>query len=220
MFKQPGSLSKATGFRSRGDINTEGSIMRSVRGFWAGLVILLALPIAIFYQLLFGNGAEIVILVLLAVGSLLLALAVFDFDRVPKWITWIACLGAVAEGTIFLLQGLSHLIQDAAFTQLVYQGLGQSERVFMDLIIFWCVALWLADSWGKTRLLGLIALVSVISLEVYLYYMSFVNGSIYATAPGLRLLYLLLFLWLLLESSKKIAPMYSLGSSIQQKEPR
>jgi hypothetical protein len=193
--------------------------MRSQRGFIAALVLLLALPITVLYEMLFGSGADTVVHVALATGALLLALAVFDFSKVAKWITWLGCLAAGVEGTIFLLQGVSHLIQNTAFTTLVYQGFGQwPERLFMDFVIVWLIALWLTDSQGKTRLIGLFALVSVVGLEVYSYYLSYLGSSITTQAPGLKLLYLLPFVWLLLESSKKISPIDSINPSIQSKE--
>jgi hypothetical protein len=193
--------------------------MKSRRGFLAALALLLALPITVLYQILFGNGADVVIHGVLAIGAFSLAVAVFDFGRVAKSITWMASLAAIAEGTIFLLQGLSHLIPSAAFTDFVYQGLGQwPERLLMDLIIFWLVALWFTDSQDRTRFLGLITLVSVVGLEVYSYYLSAVDSSINTVAPALKLVYLLPFVWLLLESNKKISPVRSLNLSIQQKE--
>jgi hypothetical protein len=193
--------------------------MRSQLGFSAALVLLLALPITVLYQILVGAGADTVVHVILGTGSLLLAASVFDFDKMAKWITWLGCLAAAAEGTIFLLQGVSHLIQNTAFTELVYQGLGQwPERLFMDLIIFWMAALWFTDSRGKAQMIGLIALVSVVGLEVYSYYLSYTGSSINTVAPALKLLYLLPFVWLLLESNKKISPVLSLSVSIQHKE--
>jgi hypothetical protein len=194
--------------------------MRSKHGFLAALVLLLALPITVLYQVVVGAGADAVVHVMLATGSLLLAVSVFDFNKMADWITRLGCLAAAAEGTIFLLQGVSHLVQSAAFTELVYQRLGQwPERLFMDLIIFWLLALWLTDSWGKTRLLGLITLVSVVGLEVYSYYLFAVDSSVNTAAPALKLLYLLPFVWLLLESHKRIGPVRSLSNlTIQQKE--
>ena len=193
--------------------------MRSQRGFLAAIVLVLALPITVLYQILVGAGADTVVHVLLATGSLLLAVSVFDFNKMAKWITWLGCLAAAAEGTIFLLQGMSHLIQNAAFTDFVYQRLGQwPERLFMDVVIVWLIALWLTDSWGKTRLIGLIALVSAVSLEVYSYYLLYTGNSINTAAPALKLLYLLPFVWLLFESNKKISTAHSLNVSLQYEE--
>lgn len=193
--------------------------MRSRTGFFAAMVLLLALPVTVLYQMLFGNGADTVVHVVLGLGSLLLASAVFDFTKVAKRITWTASFAAAAEGTIFLLQGLSHLIQNAEFSDFVYQRLGQwPERLFMDLILFWCVALWLTEGESKTRLVGLFALIGAVGLEAYSYILSYLGSSINTAAPGLKLLYLLPFVWLLLESSKKISPVHSLKLSVQQKE--
>lgn len=47
--------------------------MRSQRGFLAALVLFLALPITVLYQILVGGGADTVVHVMLATGSLLLA---------------------------------------------------------------------------------------------------------------------------------------------------
>ena len=145
-------------------------------------------------------------------------MAVFDFDRLPKSITWIGCLAAAAEGTIFHLQEVSHLIQNPAFTDLVYQRLGQwPERLFMDLIIVWWVGLWLTESQDRTRLIGLVALVSVVGMELYSYIRSYLDSSINTAGPELTL-FLLPFVWLLLESSKKISSVRSRNLSVRPKE--
>lgn len=192
MFKQLSSLRKAGVFYS---------IAR-------GLMLLLA---SLGQEL--GRG-----ILVLATGSFQLAAAVFDFNKLAKSITWIGRIAAAAEGTIFLLQGVSHLVQNSAFTDLVYRRLGQwPERSFMDLIILWCVGLWLPDSQGRTRLIGLVALVSVVGMEVYSYIRSYLDSSINAAGPGLTLFWLP-FVWLLLESSKKISPVCSLNLSVQPKE--
>jgi hypothetical protein len=180
--------------------------MRSQRGFVAALVLLLALPITVLYQMLFSKGADTVIHVVLATGSLLLASAVFDFNKLAKWINWIGCLAASAEAAIFLLQGVSHLIQNDSLTYLAYQGLGQwPERLLMDFVIFWCLALLLMDSQGKMRILGFVAVSSVVGLEIYSYRLSYLGASLTTQAPSLKLLYLLPFVWLLFESKKKIS---------------
>lgn len=183
--------------------------MRSRNGFFAALVLLLALPITVLYQGIFKTGADTVIHVVLAAGAMILAFAVFDFKKVARWITWLGCVAAAAEGTIFLMQGVSHLIQNTAFTDLVYQKLGQwPERLFMDLIIVWLIALWIADSQGKTRYFGLAVLIGVVGLEIYSYSLLLMGSSINAVMPGLKLLYLLPFVWLLLESIKKASPSF------------
>jgi hypothetical protein len=65
----------------------------------------------------------------------------------------------------------------------------------------------------------LITLVSVVGLEVYSYYLLVVDSSINTAAPALKLLYLLPFVWLLLESHKRIGSVRSLNTlSAQRKE--
>jgi hypothetical protein len=184
--------------------------MRSKTGFFAALVLLLALPITVLYQGIFKNGADTVVHLVLAAGAMILAFAVFDFRKVARWIIWLGCLAAAAEGTIFLMQGVSHLIQNPAFTDLVYQKLGQwPERLFLDLIIVWLIVLWRAESQGKTRYVGLAALIAVVGLEIYSYSLLWMGSSINAVMPGLKLLYLLPFVWLLLESIKKASPSFN-----------
>ena len=59
---------------------------------------------------------------------------------------------------------------------------------------------------------------SIVDLEVYSYTLSYLNSSINTAAPGLKLSYLLPFVWLLLESIRKISPVRSLNLSVQPKE--
>lgn len=136
--------------------------------------------------------------VALALGSVLMSFAVFDF-RTAKWIAWVGCVSSGALAGIFLLQGVSELIQNASLTYLVYRVLGQRiEAWLVDLFLLWCIAVLLIDSQGKTRMLGFIA----VSIAV---------GVAFATsrgveAPSLKVLSLLPFAWLLLES-KKTSPL-------------
>lgn len=179
--------------------------MRSRYGFLAALVLLLALPIVILYQLFFVNGTDTLIHVELALGAALMALAVFDF-KLPSWLTWIGCLSMSLLAVIFLLQGLSHLIQNDAFTYLAYPVLGPQEGWLLNLFVCWCIALVLMASQGKSRLLGIGAIVAVIGLEVYRYSLAYLGRVATMETPSLRLIYLLLFVWLLVESKKLLAP--------------
>jgi hypothetical protein len=56
----------------------------------------------------------------------------------------------------------------------------------------------LTTSRGKTRVLGFVAMAIVVGVEVYNYALLFL-----AEAPALTALYLLPFVWLLLESRKR-----------------
>ena len=67
------------------------------------------LLLAALYQALFDHGVETFIHAVLAAGSLLVASAVFDFNKVAAWMKWTACLLIGVEGAIVLVQGASHL---------------------------------------------------------------------------------------------------------------
>jgi hypothetical protein len=176
--------------------------MRSPRGFLAAVVFLALLPIAILYQMFFDNGVEIITHLVLAIGSALIAFAVFDF-KVTSWITWIGCISMSILAAIFLLQGVGLLVQNDSLNYLVFQLLGQQlEARLVDLLIFWFIAMLLMDSQGKTRILGFVALSIIVCLEIYKYSLSYFGS---APAEGLKLLFLLPIVWFLLESKKEIS---------------
>lgn len=62
------------------------------------------------------------------------------------------------------------------------------------------VAALLLDSYGKTRVLGVIAVLVFLGMEIYRFSIAY-----FGTPPlaGLRAVYLVPFVWLLLESIKK-----------------
>jgi hypothetical protein len=175
--------------------------MRSPRGFWGAIVLLALLPLALLYQMVFANGFGTFIHWVLATGALLLAWAVFDFNRLPNWLNWLGCLLLGTEAALFFLQGLSDLLQNEALAYVAYQVLGQGLEVWLSRLFFvvWGGALLFLDSQGKTRLFGLVALSIFIGVEV-------VRISLaYLGAPANELLKVAIFLpilWLLLESKK------------------
>ena len=175
--------------------------MRSPRGFWGVIVLLALLPLAALYQQFFVNGFDTFIHWVLATGSLLLALAVFDFDKLPKCLNWVGCLLLGTAATIFFLQGLSHLLQNDAFTYFAYQVLGQALEVWLPrlFIVFWCGALLFLDSQGKTRIFGMIVLPIFTAIEVYRISLTILGAS---SNELLKLVIFLPFVWLLLESRK------------------
>ena len=83
-----------------------GSEMRSPRAFLGSIAILLALPLAVLTQVVFGGGSGIAIHFALAVGSVLVGLSAFDFET-PRWLAWMGCVSAIAFAAIFLLQNAS-----------------------------------------------------------------------------------------------------------------
>lgn len=149
-----------------------------------------------------GAESEIVVHAALALGSGLMSFAVFDF-RTSRWIAWAGCVSTGALAGIFLLQGVSELIPNATLTQLAYQSLGQRvEGWLVDLFLLWCIAVLLFDSQGKTKILGVIAISIVVCVEAYAHGLSVLGTSLGVESPGLKLLFLLPFSWLLLESQK------------------
>jgi hypothetical protein len=177
--------------------------IRSTLGLLAALTFLLGIPISFGWQILFGSGAGTLIHFVLAAGSLLLAFAVFDF-KLPKWMNWIGCAAALAVGTIFLLQAVALLIPNESLNYFAYEVLGQwPEGWLPDVVILWFVAMLVFDSQGKTRILGIVAVSIAVCSELYSHLLRFGGTS---DTGSLKLLVLLLFVWLLLESTKKPHP--------------
>jgi len=105
--------------------------------------------------------------------------------------------GDGAENVIHLTQGASDLAHWASLQHLAYEVLGQRlEKVLGDAFLLWCVAMILRDSTGRTKILGVVVLVTIFFVEIYSMVTAYVGGE----APGfLKLFYLPLFVWLLLE---------------------
>jgi hypothetical protein len=136
----------------------------------------------------------------LAAGTLLLAFAVFDF-QLPRWMNWVGCAAALALGTIFLLQAVALLVPMESLNYFAYEVLGQwPEGWLPDVLILWFVAMLVFDSQGKSRILGIVAVSIAVCSELYSHTLRFLGTSPTAT---LKLLLLLLFVWLLIESTKK-----------------
>jgi hypothetical protein len=194
---EPGGVGTTPGVAAQQE-TLGGSGMRSPRGFLGSIVLLLALPAAVLTQVLLGSGSSLVMHVSLTVGCTLVALSAFDFET-PGWITWIGRVAAGAFAAIFLLQAVSELMQNAPFSHFALQVLGDyPERSLKTLFIFWLVGVLLTASRGKTRVLGFVALAGVVCVEAYNYILLFLGEQ-----PTLTILYLLPFVWLLLESRKR-----------------
>jgi hypothetical protein len=140
-----------TPWRGRGMIRT----VRSLRGVLAASVCLLAVPVALLFQLIVGSGAEVVLHLVLGVGFLLTAFAVFDFGP-TRWLAWVGCLSIGTSGVTFLLQGISQLLHNDWLTYLAFQILGQQVEAWSaDVFLVWCSATVLLMSHGKVKLLAL-----------------------------------------------------------------
>ena len=180
-----------------------GMRIRSPLGLLAALTFLLGIPISFGWQILFGSGAGTMIHFVLAAGCVLLAFAVFDFE-LPRWINWIGCAAGLALGTIFLLQAVALLIPNESLNYFAYEVLGQwPEGWLPDVIILWFVGMLVLDSQGKSRILGIVAVSIAVCSELYSHSVRFLGTS---DTGSLKLLMLLLFVWLLLESTKKPHP--------------
>ena len=177
-----------------------GMRIRSPLGLLAALTFLVGIPISFGLQILFGSGAGTMIHFFLAAGSLLLAFAVFDFE-LPRRMNWIGCVAGLALGSIFLLQAVALVIPNESLHYVAYEVLGQwPEGWLPDVVILWLVALLVLDSQGKSRILGIVAVSIAVCSEIYSHTLRFLGTSPSAT---LKLLLLLLFVWLLIESTKK-----------------
>lgn len=177
--------------------------MRSPRGFLGSIVFLLAVPMAILTQVFVGSGSGTVVHFALAAGSVLVASAVFDFET-PRWMAWIGCASMTGLALIFFLQAASLLLGNDALYSFSYQVLGDwPERVLPDLFILWLAALLMASR-GRTKVIGLVAVAVVVCVELYSYGLLFLGASASTLAPGLKVLYLLPFVWILSESRKRV----------------
>ena len=148
----------------------EGSLtVRSLRGVLAASVCLLAVPVALLFQLIVGSGAEMVLHLVLGVGFLLTAFAVFDFGP-TRWLPWVGCLSIGALGVTFLLQGISQLLHNDWLTYLAFQILGQKVEAWSgDVFLVWCSATVLLMSRGKAKLFGIVVMALAVGAEIYSY---------------------------------------------------
>jgi hypothetical protein len=96
------------------------------------------------------------------------------------------------------------VIPNESLHYFAYEVLGQwPEGWLPDVLILWLVAMLVFDSQGKSRILGIVAVSIAVCLEVYSHTLRFLGTS---PTEILRLLMLLLFVWLLFESTKKPHP--------------
>jgi hypothetical protein len=157
----------------------------------------------VLYQAFFETGVEVVIHIVLAAGAALLSFAVLDFKTPP----WMASVASVSTGTlavIFALQALSLSVPNDTLFYLAFRALGQGVEGWLgNLFILWCAALLFFDSCGKTRFFGFIVVGLAIGEKIYEYVLSYHGEPV---PDPLKLILLLLFVWLLLESLKKHIP--------------
>ncbi len=165
--------------------------------------MLLVIPTAVVCSAVFDDD-ETGIHMVLAAGAFLLASAVFDFD-VARPINLLACLGTALLGAIFLLQAISPLTSNDGFHDFAYDTLGQwLEGTLTLAFVIWCFAMLLSDSKDRTRLLGLVTVPLLLVYAAALWLTNLVGVS--QPPEILKLLFMPVMVWLLLESRKPPTP--------------
>jgi len=177
--------------------------MRSRRGLLASAAFLFALPVTALFQMVLGLDVEVVIHGALALGSALMSFAVFDF-RTPRWATWMGSVSTGVLAAVFVLQAVSTATHDEALTYLAYQVLGQRlEGWLVDLFMAWCVVVLVAERHATWRSWGIAAMTTVACVKAYSLGLAYHGTTLDAKAPILKILWLLPFVWILLESTTR-----------------
>jgi len=162
--------------------------------------LLLALPLTIAVDLVFPGRAEIVIHALLAIGTLAIALSVFDFAT-PKWLTWTAFAAASVLAAIFFVQGLGALTQNETLRSVAYSTElgGWAEALTSAIVMAWFIGVARAHCGGVTKLVGVLSSAALIGLSAW--------GALAASSGGtpaaLRLLYFVPIAWFLFVSTRR-----------------
>jgi hypothetical protein len=166
--------------------------------------LLLALPIAVLTQVMFGGGSGIAIHVALAAGCVLVSLSAFDFGT-PRWLAWVGCVSANAFAAIFLVQAASTLVGSESCSYFANEVLGfWPEKLLLSLLTVWLVGVLLTASRGRTRILGFVAMAIVVCVEAYVYFgLLYLGTNLFLETAAVKLPYLLPFVWLLFESGKR-----------------
>jgi hypothetical protein len=166
----------------------------------------LALPIAVLAQAVFGPGADgVAVHVALGLGTLLAASAAFDFET-PRWVRWLGFVPTALLGAVFALQALTEITQNAALRSVAYNLLGQDlEGWLMDGFFIWALAAVVLVSRGKTRLLGLAGALACVAVEVVRYGMLALGSSLSDVTSAWKLVPLLILAWLFVQSTKTAA---------------
>jgi hypothetical protein len=195
----PGSALRARSKRAQS--GAIGSTFRSARAAVGALVLLLALPITIGFDMLVPGYAEVVIHLLLALGTLVVGLSVFDLAT-PKWLSRISCGAACALAAIFFLQALGALPGNEALRSFAYSAAigGWGEAVTVSIVMAWLIAVARTLRQGPTQMIGVLAALTDIGLSVW----SVVGARVGDTPAELRLLFLLPVAWLLFVSTRRI----------------
>jgi hypothetical protein len=156
--------------------------------------------------MLFGTGVEAVIHGALALGAALMAFAVCDF-KTPPWATLLGTVSAGGLAAVFLLQGISEVTHHEDLAYFAYQVLGQwLEGWLVDLFMAWCVVVLVVDRQVARRSLGIVAMATVACAKAYSLGLAYVGTSLDAEAPLLKVVWLMPFVWILVESTRGSRP--------------
>ena len=174
--------------------------VRSPRGAFGALALLLALPITIVYSIFFPVGAESVIHIALAVGTFLIGLSVVDFQA-PSWLKAITCIAASALAAIFLAQGLSDVTPNETLKNLAFSRElgGWGEAITISMVMVWFMAVARTHTRGATMILGLALSVLGVGLSVW----SMVGAAPSGLPQAMRLLFLLPIAWFLFVTTRR-----------------
>lgn len=173
--------------------------MRSRRGFYGAISLLLLLPVAIASSVAFGDE-ETGLHLALAAGAWLFAMAVFDF-RVAGWLNRATSAAMAVLGGIFFLQAVSPLTGNEASYDFAYDTLGQALEGALTLwFVAWSGVMLLSDTRGQTRVLGLVTVLPLLAYVAASFVLKQAGGD--GLPETLKLLFLPAMVWLALESRK------------------
>jgi len=194
------TTSLESGLRDRAPSNATASRFHSIRAASGALVLLLALPLTAGIEMLFPGHDEVVIHMLLALGTLMLGLSVFDFAT-PRWVSWIGGAAACALAFIFFLQGLAALTQNEALRSVAFSTElgGWGEAITVSLVMAWLVAVARTQGRGLTMLAGAVPSLLVIAISAW----SLFGVPLGGTPPWARAIVLLPMAWLLFVSTRR-----------------
>src|ERR671916_431513 len=108
---------------------------------------------------------------------------------------------------LLLVQAASSLVGNAWFSYFANEVLGfWPEKILLSLITFWLIGVLLTASRGRTRILGFVAMAIVVCVEAYVYFgLLYLGTNPFLETAAVKLAYLLPFVWLIFESSKRRA---------------
>ena len=160
-------------------------------------MLLGGVPLALASSIVLGSGAELIIHIALGLSFALIAFAVFDF-RLPQAVQFVAFAAIGALAALFSLQAVSEVVP--ALRHLAYDVLGQRlEKSLGYAFLLWCACVLGFDSKGVVHIVGAVVFIAVAGTEICAYTLT---QSGVPPPQTLKLLYLPLFVWLLLESRK------------------